>query len=196
MYTFRTGYPLCVLETHKHACLSINHSTSLSSLQFGNRTHQQVPFPLQGPASNEAGQGINIFRLSDHPFSHNAVSICFRPQQWMQSMFQAGEVTRLSHGSQQARILEFFKVRTLLFYATCYVSSSGRAEKIVPTPPICLGDSKNCPPPGSTSCQGHSHPKLSAPLRGSNHPLLASTELAWEESRLLLGISQETLTCL
>ena len=28
-------------------------------------------------------------------------------------------------------------------------------------------------------CQGHSHPKLSAPLRGSNHPLLASTELAW-----------------
>ena len=30
-----------------------------------------------------------------------------------------------------------------------------------------------------TMCQGHSHPKLSAPLRGSNHPLLASTELAW-----------------
>ena len=28
-------------------------------------------------------------------------------------------------------------------------------------------------------CQGHSHPKLSAPLRGSNRPLLASTELAW-----------------
>ena len=29
------------------------------------------------------------------------------------------------------------------------------------------------------ACQGHSHPKLSAPLRGSNRPLLASTELAW-----------------
>ena len=28
-------------------------------------------------------------------------------------------------------------------------------------------------------CQGHSHPKLSVPPRGSNHPLLASTELAW-----------------
>ena len=33
--------------------------------------------------------------------------------------------------------------------------------------------------PNSTECQGHSHPKLSAPLRGSNRPLLASTELAW-----------------
>ena len=31
----------------------------------------------------------------------------------------------------------------------------------------------------SCCCQGHSHPKLSAPLRGSNRPLLASTELAW-----------------
>ena len=31
----------------------------------------------------------------------------------------------------------------------------------------------------ATACQGHSHPKLSAPLRGSNCPLLASTELAW-----------------
>ena len=31
----------------------------------------------------------------------------------------------------------------------------------------------------SLCCQGHSHPKLSAPLRGSNRPLLASTELAW-----------------
>ena len=29
------------------------------------------------------------------------------------------------------------------------------------------------------TCQGHSHPKLSAPLRGSNRPLLASTELVW-----------------
>ena len=32
---------------------------------------------------------------------------------------------------------------------------------------------------GDKICQGHSHPKLSAPLRGSNRPLLASTELAW-----------------
>ena len=29
------------------------------------------------------------------------------------------------------------------------------------------------------TCQGHSHPKLSAPLRGSNRPLLTSTEPAW-----------------
>ena len=32
---------------------------------------------------------------------------------------------------------------------------------------------------GDRDCQGHSHPKLSAPLRGSNRPLLASTELVW-----------------
>ena len=30
-----------------------------------------------------------------------------------------------------------------------------------------------------TICQGHSHPKLSAPLRGSIHPLLTSTKPAW-----------------
>ena len=57
---------------------------------------------------------------------------------------------------------------TLSIYLQCTCS--------VPAP-----DTGSCPqcnlPAGL--CQGHSHPKLSAPLRGSNHPLLASTELAW-----------------
>ena len=44
-------------------------------------------------------------------------------------------------------------------------------------PPVCLS-LHNAEFQGLW-CQGHSHPKLSAPLRGSNRPLLASTELAW-----------------
>ena len=51
-------------------------------------------------------------------------------------------------------------------YVTAPVQESSQSTAPIPIPP-----------PGV--CQGHSHPKLSAPLRGSNCPLLTSTELAW-----------------
>ena len=62
-----------------------------------------------------------------------------------------------------------------LFHSTCgtpwLVSAGLTLHAPVGAPPVY--------PLKPPSCQGHSHPKLSAPLRGSNRPLLASTELAW-----------------
>ena len=53
------------------------------------------------------------------------------------------------------------------------------ANKYATDPPTDRGKTRMPTLRKAGECQGHSHPKLSAPLRGSNRPLLASTELAW-----------------
>ena len=66
-------------------------------------------------------------------------------------------------------------VSSHLAILTVWVPSNNQASQVGVDNRVTIEQFANL----DTTCQGHSHPKLSAPLRGSNRPLLASTELAW-----------------